>query len=133
MLVSVKTAGKRQVVDITGQVEQALQLSGDGLLNIFVRHTTAVVTVADLDPGTDLDLLEAVAAMTPAKNWRHPHDPAHFPDHLWSALIGVSLNLPFSGGRLQLGDWQRIVLIELDGPRDRQLVLSVIPLATVSR
>jgi secondary thiamine-phosphate synthase enzyme len=123
MNLTIRTKSKRQVVDITDEVTQ--QLSGSGLLNIFVQHTTAAVTIADLDPGTDADLLDALELMTPQKQWRHPHDPTHFPDHLWSALIGPSLTVPFVDGRLQLGSWQRLILIELDGPRGRQIVLTI--------
>lgn len=118
----VATNAKREVVDITDQVEAELQ--GSGLVNVFVKHTTAAVMVADLDPGTDKDYLAAIEAMTPETRWRHPHDPSHFPDHLWSSLIGASLTLPFRDGRLNLGTWQRVVLIELDGPRERELELT---------
>jgi secondary thiamine-phosphate synthase enzyme len=63
--------------------------------------------------------------MIPKLRYRHPHNPAHVPDHILSALIGTSLSLPFDKKKLLLGTWQRVVLIELDGPRDRELVLSV--------
>lgn len=121
---AIKTTQKRQVLDITDEI--AGQLKGDGLLNVFAGHTTAALTIADLDPGTDQDILDAIQAMTPQKDWRHPHDPAHFPDHLWSALIGVSMTLPVREGKLRLGSWQRVVLIELDGPRERRIELSFI-------
>jgi secondary thiamine-phosphate synthase enzyme len=124
MDISLKTAQKRQIIDITEQVEAEL-LSGGGLVNAFIKHTTAALTVADLDPGTDQDILDAIAAMTPHKTWRHPHDPSHFPDHLWSALLGPSITLSFADGRLLLGSWQRLILIELDGPRQRQIHLTI--------
>jgi secondary thiamine-phosphate synthase enzyme len=57
--------------------------------------------------------------------YRHPHNPAHVSDHILSALIGTSLCLPFAKGKFLLGTWQRIVLIELDGPRQRELALSI--------
>ena len=101
-------------------------LSGNGLVNVFVKHTTCAVTIADLDPGTDQDYLDAFEAMTPQRQWGHPHDPAHFPDHLWSAAVGPSLTIPFQNGKLQLGNWQSIVLIELDGPRQREIVITVV-------
>lgn len=123
-MITVQTSDKRQVVDITEQVAAQVAEKGDGLVTVFARHTTTAVTVADLDPGTDKDILDALAAMTPQKSWRHPHDPAHFPDHLWSSLIGPSLTLPVHGGKLSLGSWQRLVLIELDGPRERQLEIT---------
>jgi len=121
---TIQTEDKRQVVDITDRVEA--ELKGSGLVNVFVKHTTAALTVADLDPGTDKDYLKALEAMTPASHWSHPHDPGHFPDHLWSSLIGVSLTLPYRDGKLLLGSWQRIILVELDGPRDREVEITTI-------
>jgi secondary thiamine-phosphate synthase enzyme len=64
--------------------------------------------------------------MTPQRDWRHPHDPGHFPDHLWSSIIGPSLSVPFHDGQLQLGTWQRLIVIELDGPRTRKITLSIV-------
>jgi secondary thiamine-phosphate synthase enzyme len=125
MQISVNSGQKRQIIDVTDEVNDRLE--GQGLVNILALHTTAAVTLADLDPGTDQDILDAIEAMTPRKKWRHPHDPGHFPDHLWSALLGPSISLPFANGKLKLGTWQRLILIELDGPRDRRLELTVIP------
>lgn len=116
---TISTQAKRQIIDITHEVEA--QLTGSGVVTVFVKHTTAAITTADLDPGTDQDILDALAAMTPDKHWRHPHDPSHFPDHLWASIIGPSIIVPFQDSKLQLGTWQRIILIELDGPRDREI------------
>lgn len=124
MTITVHTTADRQIFDITEHIEKILE--GDGVANVFVKHTTAAITTADLDPGTDLDLLEAIEAMTPKKQWRHPHDPSHFPDHLWAAVIGPGVLLPFRGGKLQLGTWQRVILMEFDGPRDRQLDITLL-------
>jgi secondary thiamine-phosphate synthase enzyme len=85
------------------------------------------LTTADLDPGTDLDILDAFEAMIPKLRYRHPHNPQHVPDHILSALIGTSIALPFENRKLLLGTWQRIVLIELDGPREREVVVTVTP------
>ena len=86
-------------------------------------HTTAALTTADLDPGTDLDMLDAFEKMIPKLQYRHPHDPSHVPDHILSALIGNSLTLPVENQKLILGQWQKVVLIEFSGPRDRQIVV----------
>lgn len=118
----IETKGKRQIVDITGEVQTALP-EGSGVVTIFVQHTTAAVTAMDLDPGTDVDFLDFLAAITPGIDWRHPHDPAHAPDHLLASLIGPSLSVPYRDGELLLGSWQRVVLVELDGPRSRSVVV----------
>ena len=124
---SIKTHKKREVLDITDQVEDQLGRNGSasGVCHLLILHTTAALTTADLDPGTDLDMLDAFEAMIPKLHYRHPHNPAHVPDHILSALIGTSLSLPFDRKQLLLGTWQRVVLVELDGPRQRELVLSI--------
>ena len=123
---TVTTRKKDQVVDITDTVENFLQQEKNeqGLCSLFVAHTTCALTTADLDPGTDLDLLEALRHLLPRLSYRHPHDPAHAPDHLLSSIIGPSLVLPYAGHQLVLGTWQRIVLVELDGPRQRTMHMS---------
>lgn len=122
----VATRGKEQVVDLTELVEAYLRdvTQPDGVCVVFAAHTTCALTTADLDPGTDLDLLQALRSMLPRQTYRHPHDPAHAPDHILSSLIGSSLALPYSNRRLMLGTWQRVVLIELDGPRQRTIHLA---------
>ena len=125
---TVNTHKKRKVVDITGQIENHLEGASvqTGVCNLLVLHTTAALTTADLDPGTDLDMLDAFEAMVPKLRYRHPHNPAHVGDHIMSALIGTSVSLPFEKRKLLLGTWQRVVLVELDGPRQRELVLSIL-------
>jgi len=126
---TIQTKRKREVVDITDRVSQVVAESGqaEGVCNLLVLHTTAALTTADLDPGTDLDILDALDAMVPKLRYRHPHNPAHVPDHILSALIGTSAVIPFSSGQLVLGTWQRVVLIELDGPREREVVVTITP------
>lgn len=123
-----KTQKKKEVADITDRVEEKLAAhfpDKTGICHLLILHTTAALTTADLDPGTDLDMLDAFEAMIPKLNYRHPHNPKHVPDHIMSALIGTSVALPFKNGQLQLGTWQRVVLVELDGPRSREVVLTV--------
>ena len=126
------TNRKRQILDITGDVEASLQrhyARASGICHLVVLHTTAALTTADLDPGTDLDMLDAFDQMVPKLNYRHPHDPSHVPDHILSALIGTSVSLLTEGGKLVLGTWQRIVLVELDGPRSREVAVGFVPTA----
>jgi secondary thiamine-phosphate synthase enzyme len=120
---SVSTHRKREIVDITDQVERHLP-AASGICCLNVLHTTAAVTTADLDPGTDLDMLDAFKAMMPKLHYRHPHNPEHVPDHILSSLIGTALTLPVESGSLVLGTWQRVILVELDGPRKRELTLT---------
>ena len=123
---TVTTRKKDQVVDITDTVEKYLQQEehADGLCSLFLAHTTCAITTADLDPGTDLDLLDALRRLLPPLSYRHPHDPAHTPDHILASIIGPSLVIPYARRQLLLGTWQRIILVELDGPRQRTIHLS---------
>jgi secondary thiamine-phosphate synthase enzyme len=126
---TIKTHKKREIVDITEQLESLLwKQYGDktGVCQLSVLHTTAALTTADLDPGTDLDMLDAFEHLIPKLQYRHPHNPGHVPDHILSALIGTSLTLMLDRGLLLLGTWQRVVLVELDGPRERELVMAFV-------
>ncbi|WP_149399992.1 secondary thiamine-phosphate synthase enzyme YjbQ [Dictyobacter arantiisoli] len=122
----IRTQKKDEIVDITDTVEAYMQRVKDesGICMLFVAHTTCAITTADLDPGTDLDFLDALRNILPDLNYRHPHDPEHTPDHILSSIIGPSLVIPYTNRRLLLGIWQRIVLVELDGPRQRSVQIS---------
>ncbi len=122
---AIRTHKKREIIDITDDVQRVLGTK-TGVCHVTVLHTTSAVTTADLDPGTDLDMLDAFEAMIPKLHYRHPHDPPHVPDHILSALIGTSVTQPVDKGQLVLGTWQRIVLVELDGPRTREVVVTFI-------
>jgi len=127
---NIKTRRKREIVDITDQVQKVLAQSKNvesGACHLVVLHTTAALTTADLDPGTDLDMLDAFDLLIPRLNFRHPHDPSHAPDHILSALIGTSITLLVEKGSLVLGTWQRVVLVELDGPRNREVAFGLVP------
>jgi len=64
--------------------------------------------------------------MMPKLNYRHPHDPSHVGDHIMSSIIGPSVTVPFENSKLKLGTWQRVVLVEFSGPREREIVVSFI-------
>lgn len=135
-----QTKKKRQIVSITQEINDLLGSANkeNGLCNVFIAHTTAALSTADLDPGTDLDMLDAFEALIPPNQsearfgaarriqYRHPHDPEHVPDHILSTLIGTSLTIPFEKKKLLLGAWQEVVLIELDGPRERTVIVSIL-------
>ena len=126
--ISVTTTAKREVVDITEQINGILPgEGGQGLCHLFLLHTTAALTTADLDPGTDLDMLDAFEELIPKLKFRHPHDPSHTPDHILSSLIGPSLSVPVKNGKLVLGTWQRVVVVEFYGPRKREIVVTFTP------
>ena len=93
-------------------------------LLIFVSHTTCALDHSRPGPGTDLDFIDALRRLLPEISYRHPHDPSHTPDHILSSIIGPSIAVPYRNRQLMLGTWQRIVLVELSGPRSRTLHIS---------
>ena len=129
---TIKTHRKREILDITDRVQALLReqyASQSGVCHLLVLHTTAALTTADLDPGTDADMLDAFERIIPKLNYRHPHDPDHAPDHILSALIGTSVGLIAERGALTLGTWQRVILVELDGPRQREIAVGFVSAA----
>lgn len=123
--INITTKTNREVIDITDQINSVIKKNKitSGMVNLFLTHTTAALTTADLDPGTDLDLLDSLEKLIPKLSFRHPHDPSHTPDHILSSLIGTSLSLPVENTSLVLGTWQRVVLLEFDGPRKRTVII----------
>jgi secondary thiamine-phosphate synthase enzyme len=125
--ITISTKRDKQVIDITVRVQQFLSQAGapEGLCNVFVKHTTAGITTGEAIEGTDEDLMETLERMIPEIKFRHAHDPSHAPDHMISSILGPSLTVPVRGGKLHPGTWQRILLVECNGPREREIVLTV--------
>ncbi len=124
--VSVETRRRIEVVDVTGQVESWLRRvgAGEGILVVRVPHTTAAVTVNEAEPGLLEDIARLVEELfRPGGDWLHNRIDNNAHAHLAASLIGDSRVVPVESGRLALGTWQRILLVEGDGPRRRRLQL----------
>jgi secondary thiamine-phosphate synthase enzyme len=128
-ILRVHTGRLKEVVDLTDQIGSLIGRAqiADGLCTVFVTHTTAAVTTGEIGEGTEQDFLEVVEHMIPRIRFRHAHDPSHAWSHMAASLLGPSLTIPVSGGKLILGTWQSIMLVELDGPRERQVHVTVVP------
>ena len=126
--VTISTRRTKQVLDITDRVQQFVsQLAfSSGLCNVFVTHTTAALTTGEATEGTDEDLMEVLERMIPKIKFRHHHDPSHAPDHMISSIVGASVTIPISKGKLQLGTWQGVLLVESNGPRERKVIVTVL-------
>lgn len=113
---------------MTGEVEKFLAASGvaDGLCHLFVLHTTAAITTGEAIEGTDEDLRETLERIIPRIKFRHGHDPSHAPDHMIASIVGASLCVPVRKSRLLLGTWQRVLFVEANGPRSRNVAITVI-------
>ena len=127
-IIGIETKKKKSIVDITDNINEFLSKKSkkDGLCCVFIKHTTAAITSADLDPGTDLDMLDAFDQIIPKLDYRHPHDPDHVGDHIMSSIIGSSIVLPFESKKLILGTWQRVVLVEFNGPKNREVLIKIL-------
>ena len=125
----VSTADQKQVVDLTPRVQAMISQSGfkEGLCAVFLTHTTAALTTGEMGEGTEDDLLRVVEKIIPSIKFQHAHDPSHAWTHMASSVLGSSLTIPVSGGSLLLGTWQSILLVELDGPRKRNIHLTLVP------
>jgi secondary thiamine-phosphate synthase enzyme len=103
---------------------------GDGLLNVFVPHATAGVAVIETGSGSDEDLIAILDELLPRQRyWQHRHgSKGHGRDHVLPALIAPSLTLPVLDGRIQLGTWQSICLVDTNVDNERRTVrLSLLP------
>lgn len=117
------TAG-RHVVDLTADAERFCHGRGDGLLNVFVPHATAGVALFELGAGSEHDVERALTRLLPRddRHYQHRHgSPGHGADHVLPVLVSPSVVVPVLDGRMALGTWQRLALVDLndDNPRRR--------------
>lgn len=118
---SIRTGAEPGVTDLTDECARFVAGEGDGLLSVFVPHATAGLVILELGAGSDDDLLETLDDLLPRDGrWRHRHgSPGHGADHVLPLLAPPSLTVPVVGGRLALGTWQSIAL--LDPNRDNPM------------
>ena len=117
------------MINITSRVREAVTSSGcqNGLLLVTVLHTTCGLLINDANSGWEEDMLSFLERAVPQLNFQHLHDgPEHAKSHILGALIGPHLTIGIEKGRPVLGTWQSIFLVELEGPRQRQIALQVV-------
>ena len=123
---SLDTGSEPSLTDLTGACAGFLAEveAGDGLLTVFVPHATAGVVVVELGAGSDGDVLAALERMLPHDDrWRHRHgSPGHGADHVLPLLVSPSLTVPVVAGRMTLGTWQSIALLDPNADNSRRTV-----------
>ncbi len=121
---------RERIVDLTGELDRFCAGLGDGLVSAFVPHATAGLALMEVGSGSESDLLAALERLLPhQRGYRHAHgSPGHGADHLLPVLVSPSVTMPVLDGRVALGTWQSLVLVDLnvDNPR-RHVRLSFVP------
>jgi secondary thiamine-phosphate synthase enzyme len=131
LTITVKTETRKQLVDVTPELADALATSGlrNGTLVAYVPHTTAGITINEnADPSVRRDLLMALDRLVP-ETLPYSHREGNADAHVKATLVGSSVTVPVADGRLQLGTWQGIFFAEFDGPRRRRLLVQLLPAA----
>jgi len=120
---SVRTSRRNEFIDITGEVAQAVLEAGvnDGVITVFVPHTTAGITVNEnADPSVVRDILATLERLVP-ENGNYTHGEGNSDAHIKASMMGFSLQVIVEDGKLALGTWQGIYFCEFDGPRNRKV------------
>lgn len=129
--IHVRTSGDTDILDLTPEVEEKLQQSGvyEGVVYLFVPGSTGALTTIEYESGVVNDLKKAIQRMAP-QDIPYEHDrrwgDGNGYSHVRAALLGPSLSIPVISGRMTLGTWQQIVLMDFDNrPRDRRIIMQV--------
>lgn len=124
----IHTTTRTELIDITDRVRELVKKSGkrDGICVISTRHTTSSIIVNENERGLKRDIMNMLESLVPEnKSYAHNSIDNNADSHLRAVLLGMSQTIPVEGGHLVLGTWQSIFFVELDGPRDRSVNVTV--------
>ena len=124
---SISTRSRAELVDITAQVQDVVKKSevSEGICVVYVPHTTAGITINEgADPDVRRDILEQLERLVP-RDGSYRHVEGNADAHIKASLLGSSVLIPVSGGRLSLGTWQAVFFGEFDGPRSRRVIVQL--------
>lgn len=121
----VRTGSDVEAVDVTEQVADAVPEGVTGTCTVFVRHTTAGISVNEAEPRLLGDIQVALEQFVPESGWDHDEIDDNADAHLRSMLLGRDVTVPVDDGELDLGTWQSVLLVECDGPRTRTVTVTV--------
>jgi secondary thiamine-phosphate synthase enzyme len=124
-IIELQTRSAREVVDITERVEALIGGAPGGSCHLFLKHTTAGLMVVTSEAGVPEDIMDILQTLTPQIPFRHD-SRAHVAAHFLAGLVGPSVHVPVDDGRLALGEFQRIVLMEFEGPRRREIEMRLL-------
>jgi secondary thiamine-phosphate synthase enzyme len=129
--IKIRSRGENDMIDITRSISKAVEDSKIkyGIVTVFVAGSTAAVTTIEYEPGLKIDFPKMLSRIAP-KNVEYEHDKTWHDgnghSHIRASLVGPSLTIPFKDGRLLLGTWQQIVIVEMDiRQREREIILQI--------
>ena len=128
-VLKVRSHQREELVEFTDEVQHKLTESGakEGVVVLFVQHTTAGLTVNEnADPDVPRDMLHALRTLIPQHGMGFRHGEENSDAHIKTSLVGPSITIPFSDGKLLLGRWQGIFLCEFDGGRERKVIMTIL-------
>lgn len=124
----VRSERQFEMIDITARVRGIAGEAGveEGICSVFVLHATAAVVVNENDdPNVCVDVLDALDRLIPGGQWRHDRVDGNAAAHIKAAILGPGETIPIRDGELLLGTWQAVMVVELDGPKERRVVVTV--------
>lgn len=133
----IETTKKEEAVIITNKIENIVNKATkegikEGICNIFLKHTTAAITINEnADPNILEDIFTGLKRIVPNENeknlkYKHNQIDDNATAHIKSSLFGYNISIPFKNGKLHLGKWQGIILLEFDGPRKRDVIVGIL-------
>jgi secondary thiamine-phosphate synthase enzyme len=125
----IRTTTKREMVDLTARVAEIVARADvdEGLCSVYTPHATAAIVVNENDdPNVCVDVLDLLDQLIPAGVWRHDKVDGNAASHIQATILGPGETIPVSAGKLLLGRWQSVMLVELDGPRERRVLVTLL-------
>jgi secondary thiamine-phosphate synthase enzyme len=125
---TIRSQHKYEMIDVTDRVAAVVADAGleEGLCSVYVPHATAAVVINEsADPNICDDALDALAKLVPEGVWRHDRIDHNGAAHIKAAILGPGETIPVRQGKLLLGTWQAIMIVDLDGPRRRRVIVTV--------
>jgi secondary thiamine-phosphate synthase enzyme len=128
-ILELKTTSRVEIIDITNSIDAALSESGlrKGLVNVYSKHSTSAVFINENESGLVEDYLNLIESLVPTgNNYKHNRIDNNADSHLRSFITGNNQTIPFESGRMDLGTWQSVFFLDMDGPRNRKITITII-------
>lgn len=127
-ILELKTNQRVEIIDITRSINAALGESGlrKGLVNIYSKHSTSAIFINENEAGLVEDYVDLIESLIPTgKNYKHDRIDNNADSHLRSFIIGSNQTVPFDNGSMDLGTWQSVFFLDMDGPRNRKVNITI--------